>query len=112
LDFNAVVGRRTANSVAYAVCYLASDRARDDLWLKVGYDDWAKIYLSGQPIYQDPRGRLLYDLVPVGPVRLEQGTNALVSKVGNGTWDWEGCVRLVAQTGRPAEGIRIKLTPE
>jgi WD40 repeat protein/serine/threonine protein kinase len=112
LDFNAVVGRRTANSVAYAVCYLASDRARDDLWLKVGYDDWAKIYLSGQPIYQDPRGRLLNDLVPVGPVRLEQGTNALVFKVVNGTWDWEGCVRLVDQTGRPAEGIRIKLTPE
>src|SRR5262249_55393297 len=44
VDFNAVLGRKKEGSVAYAVCYLESDRARNDLWLRVGSDDQAKVY--------------------------------------------------------------------
>ena len=25
--------------------------------------------------------------------------------------DWEGCARLVDDAGRPAQGLRVKLTP-
>jgi hypothetical protein len=32
--------------------------------------------------------------------------------VVNETGNWEGCVRLVDAAGRPAQGIRVKLTPE
>jgi hypothetical protein len=52
VDFNAVLSRKTEYSVAYAVCYVESDRARDDLWLQVGSDDQAKVYLNGREIYQ------------------------------------------------------------
>jgi WD40 repeat protein len=42
----------TERSVACAPCYLESDRPRNDLWLQVGSDDQAKVYLNGQQIYQ------------------------------------------------------------
>jgi hypothetical protein len=47
-----------------------------------------------------------------GPVPLKQGTNVLLFKVVNEQFNWEGCVRLVDEAGRPAQGIRVKLTPE
>ena len=59
LDFNAVLGRATGPSVAYAVCYIESDRARDGLWLQIGSDDQSKAYLNGQEIYQCPVSRPL-----------------------------------------------------
>jgi WD40 repeat protein len=112
VDFNAVLGRKTHRSVAYAVCYLESDRARKDLWLRVGSDDQAKVYVNGQEIYQYRLPRSLIVLEKVGPVVLQQGTNVLVFKVVNEIEDWEGCVQFVDEAGRPAEGIRIQLTPE
>ena len=52
-------------------------------------------------------------LVPwIALVVLEQGTNVLLFKVVNEWGMWEGCVRLVDEAGRPAEDIRVKLTPE
>jgi hypothetical protein len=113
VDFNAVVGHVTGRSVAYAACYLESDRRRNDLWLQIGSDDWAKVYLNGREIYQNRmyRGEMI-GLDTIGPVVLEQGTNALLFKVVNDVADWDGCVRLVDAAGRPAKDIRVKLTPE
>src|SRR5262249_6311293 len=110
VDFNAVLGQVTERSVAYAVCYLESDHAREDLWLQVDSDAQAKIYLNGREIYQCRRVRALKGLDTVGPVALKQGTNVLVFKVVNERGGWEGCVRLVDDDGRPAQGIRVKLT--
>src|SRR5262249_21165117 len=62
VDFNAVLGRTTAQSVAYAVCYVESDRARDDVWLQVGSDDQAKVYVNGREVYQFRSPRALYGL--------------------------------------------------
>jgi WD40 repeat protein len=111
LDFNAVLRRDTEWSIVYAVCYVESDRARDDLWLQVSSDDQAKVYVNGQAIYQFRPPRPLSNLDTV-PVTLKQGTNAIVFKVVNEDHYWEGCVRLVDAAGRPAQGIRVKLTPE
>jgi dipeptidyl aminopeptidase/acylaminoacyl peptidase len=112
VDFNAVLGRRTEWSVAYAVCYVESDRARDDLRVQVASDDQAKVYVNGREVYKSRQIRPLNGLDTVGPVGLEQGTNVLLFKVVNQILDWEGCVRLVDEAGRPAQGIRVKLTPE
>jgi WD40 repeat protein/serine/threonine protein kinase len=111
-NFNAVLGRMTEKSIAYAVCYLESDRPRDDLRLQVGSDDQGKVYLNGAAIYECRQGRSLNVLDTVGSVRLKKGINTLVFKVVNETTDWEGCVRLVDAAGRPAEGIHVKLTAE
>jgi hypothetical protein len=112
LDFNAVLGRETNHSVAYAVCYLDSDRARDKLWLEVGSDDQGKVYLNGEEVYQYPLPRPLAGLDKVGPVTLRPGTNVLVFKVVNENEQWLGCVRLVDADGKPAEGIQVRRTPE
>jgi hypothetical protein len=112
LNFNAVLGRVTEHSAGYAVCYLETDRPRDDLWLQVGNDDQSKVYLNGRQVYEYRLQRGPEFLDTVGPVTLLQGTNVLVFKVVNEAFGWEGFVRLVDDVGRPAEGIRVKLTPE
>jgi dipeptidyl aminopeptidase/acylaminoacyl peptidase len=110
VDFNAVLGRVTEQSVAYAACYVESDRARKDLWLQVGSDNQAKVYLNGQKIYES-RGRLPEGLDTIGPVELAQGTNIMLYKVVNEHGAWLGCMRLVDAAGRPAQDIRVKLMP-
>jgi hypothetical protein len=114
VDFNAAAGQVTDRSVAYAVCYIESDQERHGLWLQVGGDDRAKVYLNGREIYRfrwtgfvDP----LRAPDAVGAVRLERGINVLVLKVVNETERWQGCARLVDDAGRPAQGLRVKLTP-
>ena len=111
VSFNAVLGRVAERSVAYAVCYLESDQARDGLWLQVGGDDQAKLYLNGRQIYECRLGHPLVALDTVGPVALKQGINVLLLKVVNERGIWEGCARLVDDAGLPAQGIRVKLTP-
>jgi hypothetical protein len=111
LDFNDVLGSVTPSSVVYAVCYLESERARENLWLQVGSDDQTKVYLNGQEVYQCRLIRALTALDTAGPVALRQGTNVLVFKVVNVSAEWQGCVRLVDDDGLPAEGVRVKLTP-
>jgi WD40 repeat protein len=111
LDLNAVLGRATERSVAYAVCYIESDRARDGLWLQVGSDDQAKAYLNGREIYQCRMPRALEALDTAGPVALSKGTNVLVIKVINEGWNWEACARLVDAEGRPAAGLRVRVSP-
>ena len=111
VDFNAVLGRVAERSVAYAVCYIESDRARDGLWLQLGSDDQARVTLNGREIYRGHQSRTLWTLDTVGPVGLKPGINVLQFKVVNETGQWEGCARLVDDANRPVEGLRVKLTP-
>jgi hypothetical protein len=114
VDFAAAAGQMTERSVAYAVCYIESDRERHGLWLQVGGDDWAKVYLNGRDIYRSRSSRFVtphQPLDPVGPVRLERGINVLVLKVVNEREWWRCCARLVDDAGRPAEGLRVRLAP-
>jgi WD40 repeat protein len=111
LDLNAVLGRVAERSVAYAVCYIESDQAREGLWLQLGSDDQAKAYLNGRQVYQVSHPRTLWTLDTAGPVGVKRGLNVLVFKVVNETGQWEGCARLVDDPGRPVQGLRAKLTP-
>ena len=111
VDFNAVLGRVAERSIAYAVCYIESDQARDGLWLQLGSDDQAKVTLNGREIYQVRLNRTLETLDMVGPVGLKRGINVLLFKVANDIGQWEGCMRLVDDAGRPVSGLRVKLTP-
>jgi hypothetical protein len=111
VDLIEVLGRAADNSVAYAVCYIDSDQARDGLWLQVGSDDQAKVYLNGLEVYRNRVPRPLLALDTVGPVELKQGINVLLFKVVNETEGWKFCARLVDEAGRPVEGLRVKLTP-
>jgi hypothetical protein len=112
MSFNAAAGQLTERSVAYAVCYIESDRGRDGLWLQVCYDDCGKVYLNGRQIHRSRSTEFVWEpLDAVGPVRLEPGSNVLMLKVVNETEGWECGARLVDDKGRPVEGLRVKLTP-
>jgi WD40 repeat protein len=112
LNFNAVLGRVADRSVAYAVCYLECDEARDGIWLQLGADDQAKVFLNGRQIHRVRLQWPLWTVETVGPVNLKRGTNVLLFKVVNDDTDWwECCARLVDDAGRPVPGIRVKLTP-
>jgi hypothetical protein len=112
LDFNRFVGKMSEHSVAYAVCYVISAAERHDLFLQVGSDDHAKVYLNGQEIYKYSRDRSLVALNRVGPFRLRRGTNVLVFKVVNANGDWLGCLRFVDAEGNPVPGLRVSLTSQ
>jgi eukaryotic-like serine/threonine-protein kinase len=112
LDFNQLLGKETARSVAYAVCYIHSETPRAGLLLKVGSDDQAKVYLNGKAIYTCERGRSYTtdeDVVP--GVELKAGLNVLLFKVVNETSDWQGSVRFTDATGQPVKGIKTQLAP-
>jgi hypothetical protein len=114
VDLDAAAGQTTERSVAYAVCYIESDRERDGLWLQVGGDDRAKVYLNGQEIYRSRGNRSEVTRQPLdaaGPVRMERGINVLLLKVVNVSDRWQCCARLVDDAGGPAEGLRVRLAP-
>lgn len=112
VDFNAFCGELTPQGVAYAVCYVIADEARQDLELKIGSDDMAKIYLNGQQLFRSVELRpLIRDQDCVKHVSLKKGTNVLMFKVVNVMKDWSGCIRIVESDGRGAQGIHVSLTP-
>jgi WD40 repeat protein/serine/threonine protein kinase len=112
LDFNAVMGEMTEGHVAYAACYVKSDRPRNNLWLQVGSDDQGMVSINGREVYQYRINRSLDTLETIGPVMLEQGTNALLFKVANEGGGWEGCLRFVDESGNPVQDLQVSLAPQ
>jgi hypothetical protein len=113
LDFNEFLGKETAWSVAYAVCYIRSEAAQTGLLMKVGSNDQAKVYLNGKEIYRCEEGRacvLDQDVVP--RVELKAGLNVLVFKVVNGVREWQGSIRFTDASSQPIKGIRVTLDPD
>jgi hypothetical protein len=111
VNLHAALGRVAERSVAYAVCYIESDQARDDLWLQVGSNDHSKVYLNGREIYRPRLPRSFFWVDTVGPVALRRGINVLLFKVVNAPEGGQCGARLVEESGWPAQGIRVKLTP-
>ena len=112
IDFNALLGQETTQSVAYAVCYLQSEAEQRGLQMLVGSDDEAKIYLNGKQIYTNAFPRPFYaeeDKVP--DIALNAGVNVLVFKVVNETRDWKGSIRFTDAQGSPVKGIKVTLDP-
>src|SRR5262249_34338949 len=112
IDFNAVAGRLTEYSVAYAVCYLVADKEQKGLKLKVGSDDHCKVYLNGRQVLRhEGTHPLAEDQDTASGLTLHRGTNVLVFKVVNEQALWHGCARLVHGDGSPVKGVRLALTP-
>jgi hypothetical protein len=113
IDFNAILGQVTEQSVAYAVCYLWSEAEQQGLQMLVGSDDEAKVYLNGKQIYRYPLlGPFVAERDMVQDITLNAGLNVLVFKVVNDYADWRGAIRFTDAQGNPAKGIRVTLNPE
>ena len=112
IDFNAIAGRQTPRSVAYAVCYIRSETEQLGLRMRIGSDDQAKVYLNGRPIYKLPIVRpFLADEDLVENVQLNSGLNVLIFKVVNEKGGWQGSVSITDVQGNPVRGLKITLTP-
>jgi WD40 repeat protein/serine/threonine protein kinase len=113
IDFNALLGHETTQSVAYAVCYLQSGAEQRGVQILVGSDDEAKVYLNGKQVYKCPVPRPFVaeeDKVP--DIALNAGLNVLVLKVVNEALDWKGSIRFTDAQGNPVKGIKVTLDPE
>jgi WD40 repeat protein len=112
IDFNALVGRETTQSVAYAVCYIRSEAEQHGLEMLVGSDDQSKVYLNGRQIHKSAIPRAFAaDQDAISGITLNAGSNVVVLKVVNELADWKGSIRLTDGKGNPVRGITITLTP-
>ena len=112
IDFNALVGHPTTQSVAYAVCYIQSEAEQRGLQMWVGSVDGAKVYLNGRLVHKYAFGReFIADQDTVPDIALNAGLNVLVFKVVNKMEDWKGSIRLIDAQGDPVKGIKVTLTP-
>jgi serine/threonine protein kinase/WD40 repeat protein len=111
IDFNALAGRETIYSVAYAVCYIRSETEQRGLQMLVGSDDQAKVYLNGKQVYRSYLGRpFSADQDTVLDITLNAGLNVLVFKVVNEKVSWQGSIRFTDAQGNPVKGIKVMLT--
>jgi len=107
LDFNGLLGKRTENSVGYAVAYITADADVADLTLKLGSDDQVKVYLNGKPIHSNDEGRPFEkDEDSVLGLSLRRGLNVLVVKLINEEEDWAVSARFVDKDGKPVAGLK------
>jgi WD40 repeat protein len=112
IDFNALLGQETTQSVAYAVCYLRSEAEQRGVQILVGSDDEAKVYLNGKQVYKCPVARsFLAEEDKVPDIALNAGLNVLVFKVVNEALDWKGSIRFTDAQGNPVKGIKVTLDP-
>jgi WD40 repeat protein len=113
IDFNAILGQVTENSVAYAVCYIRAEAEHRGLQMLVVSDDESKVYLNGKEVYKFPFPRSFFaneDIVP--GITLNAGLNTLVFKVVNELGMWEGSIRFTDAQRNSVKGIKVTLNPE
>jgi hypothetical protein len=112
LDINAFLKRDVDDRVAYAVCYLVADAELNDLVLKIGSDDQAKVYLNGKEVLRNATARMLSkDQDSAENITLKRGVNVVVFKIVNEKLGWYGCLRFTDKDGKPITNLKIQLKP-
>jgi hypothetical protein len=111
VDFNALLGKETEDSVGYAVCYLVADAERK-VKMKTGSDDQLKVYLNGKKVFEFTEARAAAKDQDTTEVTLQQGVNVLVCKVVNEKMDWSLCVRFVDNDDKPVKNLKARLNPK
>jgi hypothetical protein len=112
LDLNAFLGQQTEDSVGYAVCYLIADEKMDNLTMKTGSDDQAKVYLNGKEVFKNEEARATdKDQDSTPNLTLTKGVNTIVFKIVNEKMDWSGCLRFTDKNGKPIKNIKVMLKP-
>jgi hypothetical protein len=112
LDLNDLLGAQTEYSVAYAVCYLVTRDKLDNLTLKTGSDDQAKVYINGKEVFKNEKVRPAdQDQDSTENVALDKGVNTIVFKIVNWKYNWAGCLRFTDKDGKPIKNVEVRLKP-
>jgi hypothetical protein len=108
LDFNALLGGQTEDSVAYAVTFLVAPEEMKGVQMKTGSDDQAKVFLNGKEVLKVTEARPTMKDQDTTEVTLRKGVNVLVVKVVNEKVDWSFCVRFVDKNDKPLTNLKSK----
>jgi len=108
LDFNALLGAESEDSVAYAVTLVVAPRELTGVRMKTGSDDQAKVYLNGREVFKYTEERAADKDQDTTEVTLRAGVNVLVVKVVNVKADWSFCVRFTDKDDRPLTTLQSK----
>ncbi|MFO0810560.1 MAG: hypothetical protein U0746_18185 [Gemmataceae bacterium] len=108
LDFNAVLGNETEDSVGYAVTYITVPQEMKAVRMKTGSDDHLRVYLNGKEAFKYEDERAGDKDQDTTEVTLRKGVNVLVAKVVNVKADWELCVRFMDKDDKPLKGLQAK----
>jgi hypothetical protein len=111
-DFNDFLGKKTEDSVGYAVCYINAPAEMKGIQLKIGSDDQAKVYLNGKEVLKQDEARPLEADEDTVEVTLRKGMNVLVFKVINEKDDWSGCARFMDNNGKLIKNLEVTTTPK
>lgn len=108
VDLLNIFGREMDGNALYAVAYISSGRAMDNLVLYVGCDDLIKIWINGRLVHTYSNGGRVghWDQDRIGGVSLEQGRNTVVVKTVNLHGPWSFYFRLADTDGSPLEFTR------
>jgi len=107
LDFNALLGAQTEDSVAYAVTYVVAPAELKGVKMKTGSDDQCKVYLNGKEVLQFAEERSAdKDQDTTENITLQKGVNVLVVKVVNEKMDWSFCVRFTDKDDKPLTKLK------
>jgi hypothetical protein len=112
VDFNAILGNTTEDSVAYAVTYVVADKEMKGLKMKTGSDDQLKIWLNGKKVFEYTEARAADKDQDTTEVDLQKGVNVLVCKVVNEKADWSLCVRFVDKDDNAVKNLKVQMTPK
>jgi hypothetical protein len=106
LDFNALLGGTTEDSVAYAVTWIVAPEEMKGVKMKTGSDDQAKVYLNGKEVFKYTEPRATDKDQDTTEVTLQKGVNVLVVKVVNEKMDWSFCVRFTDKDDKPLTNLK------
>jgi len=113
VDFVDFLERQVDWSAAYAVCYVIAETEMNDLQLRMGCDDQAKVYLNGQEVLKKDVSRtLVRDESVASGLTLRRGVNVLVFKVVNERATWQGCLRFADKNGVFLKNFKVALSPD
>jgi hypothetical protein len=108
LDFNALLGKETEDSVGYAVTIIVAPEEMPGVRMKTGSDDQCKVYLNGNEVFKFTEERSADKDQDTTDVTLRKGANVLVAKVVNVKVDWSFCVRFADKDDKPLTNLKAK----
>ena len=80
--------------------------------MRVGWDDYARVYLNGKNVFTSGSTAFTADAVTISDLKLKRGRNVLLLEVANGIGPWRGSIRFTDVSGHPIAGIKATWNPQ
>ncbi len=105
------LGRNVKSSTAYAWATIYSPDNRE-VQLRFGSDDNGKVWLNGHEVITEPDGGWATLDENIVSVKLNQGKNSILVKVGNSDGSWGFFLRITDNDGKPFPDLNLSDLPD